>query len=217
MNPAEIEVAKFGISEFGRLMTIAVPVALTGLFGWLAGQRTIRLEIAKLKEEHGFEARSKYYDFLRQQFADANESYAALNRSLETLLGGYMNLLAQVKGAQLAADGDERLNQWMREMLQEPIETIAYFLRSNCRELQRIQSALLQRYRSKFPDDSATITELQDVKFPSETELNNLSFAAVRENTFRLQEIAAVLRRAASIQIERVMSEQLSRYFDPNK
>jgi len=203
------------VKSISQVLLVVVPALLTGIFVYLSGRRRERIEIKKLKGQHEFEARSKIYEFLREQKQKLLDSHGTLSASLESVLGQYITLIGQNYETKANLGGDENeFYQEYKTLMDPMVFTLFEVVNNQQRDLERMVKVtirLFKKHKDKLKD---SISELENIKFPSHLTRNDFEYQSIKERVFRLQEINGLLSYQNDIYIQDEMEKLLETYIN---
>ena len=215
METENLQLVNEIIKSLSQVLLVVVPALLTGIFVYLSGKRSGRIEIEKLKEQHEFEARSKIYEFLREQRQRLIDSHGSLSASLVEVLRQYITLMGQnyeTKG-NLGGDENEFYQEYKKQM--DPmVFTLFEVMNNQQRDLERMVKGTIQLFKKHKDEFKDSISELEDIEFPLQLTIDDFEYQPIKERVFRLQEINSLLCHHNDIYMQDEMEKLLETYIN---
>jgi hypothetical protein len=215
METEDLKLASEIIRSISQVLLVVVPALLTGIFVYLSGKRSERIEIKKLKGQHEFEARSKIYEFLREQKQKLLDSHGSLSASLGGVLTQYITLLGQnyeVKG-KLGGDENEFYQEY-KKLMDPMVFTLFEVVNNQQRDLESMVKGTIRLFKNHKDNLKDSISELEAIEFPSHLTRDNFEYQSIKERVFRLQEINRLLSHHNDIYIQDEMEKLLETYIN---
>jgi hypothetical protein len=213
MNPETIELIRYALSQAKEAAVVILPAVVAGYFALNAGRRDSKLELAKLRAEQEFSARSRFYDYLKEQQTRIQASHTALSDGIEKVLAGYHEGVTKVDIARLGDDDAAKEKAKLTEIIQPLLDTFSYSLRSQSRAMRDERDSLLGYYQEHCSKDLAGIESLRKLTFPDVTVTSGQSIEAIRDTAFQLIEANRVIANHGHRALQADIEAQLERYF----
>ncbi len=203
------------IKSSNQVLLVVVPALLTGIFVYLSGRRRERIEIKKLKGQHGFEARSKIYEFLREERQKLLDYHGSLNSSLTEALNQYMTHIAKEYEIKETLGGEENKYYQEYKILVDPlIFTLFETMNQLQMDLERMLKGMIRLFQKHKDTLKDSISELEGIEFPAHLSKDDFEFQTLKERVFRLQEINGLLSDHNDIYLQDEMDKLLETYMN---
>lgn len=213
MNPETIELIRYALSQAKEAAVVILPAVVAGYFALKAGRRDSKLELAKLRAEQEFSARSRFYDYLKEQQARIQASHSALSDGIEKVLAGYHEGVTKMDIALLGGVDAAIEKAKLVEIIQPLLDTFCYALRSQSRAMQDERDSLLRYYEEHRSKDLTGIEALRRLTFPDVAVTSGESIEVIRNTAFQLIEANRVIANHGHRALQADIEAQLERYF----
>ena len=163
METETIELIRYALSQTKEAALVILPAVVAGYFALKAGRRDAKLEVAKLRAEQEFSARTRFYDYLKEQQSRIQTSHTALTYGIEKVLVGYHEGVTKIDIAMLGDDDAAKEKAKLLQIIQPMLDTFLYSLRepvTRYARRTRLVAPLLRRaslegsFRHRIPQEA---------------------------------------------------------------